>query len=119
MTLFVENGAEQSGCETHTTDNDPYRADETDPAKSNALDSCLWELQTLQSHYYPGVRSLVQVLEKPLKKEKESDISDFFDISYQSLFEQECDKFTSKNSFLEFQPPKGILGKEFSDFWTL
>ncbi|PIK50120.1 putative nucleolar complex protein 4-like [Apostichopus japonicus] len=33
---------------------DPYNHEEKDPAKSNALESCLWELETLQSHYHHG-----------------------------------------------------------------
>ena len=97
---------------------DPYNAEEPDPAKSNALDSCLWELKTLQSHFYPSVSSLVEILEKPLGKQ-ESDVTDYFDISYESLFAKECTNFTSQNAVLEYQPPKGILSKEFSDFWTM
>ena len=62
---------------------------------------------------------LIEALEKPLGKDKESDISEYFDVNYQSLFEEECSNVTSETAFLEFHPPKGILGKEFLDFWTL
>lgn len=34
---------------------DPYRAEESDPAASNALDSSLWEVEGLANHYYPQV----------------------------------------------------------------
>lgn len=34
---------------------DPYRESETDPAKSQAVDSSLWEVKSLCNHYYPQV----------------------------------------------------------------
>ena len=97
---------------------DPFIADEPDPAKCNALKSSLWELKTLQHHYYPGVSTLVEMLEKPLDS-KETDISDYFDVSYDQLFQKECRKVTQKNSFLEFQVPKGIIGKGMVENWVL
>ena len=31
---------------------DPYNMEEPDPAKSNALESSLWEIKTLHQHYH-------------------------------------------------------------------
>jgi len=46
---------------------DPYRETEADPAASHALDSCLWEVDSLRSHYCPHVVTLAQLFASPLK----------------------------------------------------
>lgn len=97
---------------------DPFIADEQDPAKCDAMKSSLWELKTLQSHFYPTVASLVEMLEKPLGSE-ETDISEYFDQGYDQLFQNECKKITIQNAHLEFQAPKGIISKRMSDHWVL
>ena len=58
------------------------------------------------------------MLEKPLGPQ-ETDLSDYLDATYGDLFDKECTQFTAKNAVLDYQPPKGILGKEFSDFWSV
>ena len=103
---------------TNLCQGDPFIADEEDPSKCNAMRSSLWELKTLQSHYYPAAASLVEMLEKPLGVE-ETDISEYFDQGYDQLFQQECKKITSQNAHLEFQVPKGIISKSMSDHWVL
>ena len=97
---------------------DPFIADEPDPSKCNAMKSSLWELKTLQCHYYPAVASLVEILEKPLGVE-ETDISEYVDQGYDQLFQRECKKITTHNAHLEFQVPKGIISKSMSDHWVL
>lgn len=103
---------------TNLCQGDPFIVDEPDPAKCNALKSSLWELKTLQSHYYPGMASLVEMLEKPLSA-GETDISEYFDDNYDELFQRECKKITTQNSHLEFQVPKGIVSKGMSERWVL
>ena len=39
------------------TGQDPFLENEEDPAKTNALDSSLWELKSLSNHYYNQVGS--------------------------------------------------------------
>ena len=107
----VENTADLS-------QGDPFIADEPDPAKCNAMKSSLWELKTLQSHFYPGVAFLVEMLEKPLTT-AEADISEYFDDSYDQLFKRECRKVTAQNAHLEFQVPKGIVSKGMEERWVL
>lgn len=58
---------------------DPYNHEEKDPAKSNALESCLWELETLQSHYHHGVATRAKQIHQPLPK-LEEDLSDLLDL---------------------------------------
>ena len=115
MLLLDRDASEDT---SDSCEGDPFIADEPDPAKCNALKSSLWELKTLQSHYYPGLASLVEMLEKPLGTE-ETDISEYFDEGYDHLFQKECRKITAQNAYLEFQVPKGIISKDMSENWAL
>jgi U3 small nucleolar RNA-associated protein 19 len=63
---------------------DPYVDDEADPALSRALDSSLWELQTLKSHYCPQVAKLARTFEKPFVK-PEFPLADFLATTYTSV----------------------------------
>ena len=54
--------------------------DETDPAKSKALESSLWELETLKSHYHPGVATAASKIDKPFPK-VEWEISEYLELS--------------------------------------
>ncbi|CAG0921661.1 unnamed protein product [Notodromas monacha] len=54
---------------------DPFDANEPDPMKSNANNSCLWEVKTLTQHAVPIVAELALAsLRRPLPKQ-ESDLS--------------------------------------------
>ncbi|KAJ3010254.1 hypothetical protein HKX48_007513 [Thoreauomyces humboldtii] len=75
---------------TETTD--PYLPDETDPAQSHALESSLWELQSLKSHYLPTIAGMVRVFEQPIAKQPLYDMEDFLDHSYTTLLESEVRK---------------------------
>lgn len=71
---------------------DPFRADEPDPARCKALDSSLWEMETLKSHYFPQVSKFVQVLDKDLTdrvKTAEIPMGDICMSSYASLMSEE------------------------------
>ena len=71
---------------------DPFVEDENDLQKCRALDSSLWELKSLQSHYCPAVASLAKgVFEQHVKKNVlEFPLSDFIGLTYTTLFEQEA-----------------------------
>ncbi|KAF3340301.1 nucleolar complex protein 4 B isoform X2 [Carex littledalei] len=45
---------------------DPFNNDETDPVKSNAMRSSLWEIDSLRHHYSPAVSRFVASLENDL-----------------------------------------------------
>ncbi|KAJ8043517.1 Nucleolar complex protein 4-like [Holothuria leucospilota] len=98
---------------------DPYIHDEPDPAKSKATESCLWELETLQSHYHPGVASLAKRIHHPLPK-MEQDLSEFLDLDVADLINKETQKKVGSVP-LEFQPASKLFGgheeKFSSDFW--
>ncbi|EST05846.1 CCAAT-binding factor [Kalmanozyma brasiliensis GHG001] len=93
---------------------DPFDADETDPLKTNALESSLWELASFgaaavakgnsggpavdtddvapgEAHYLGSVTSLAKILAEPFTRERYS-LDDFLDITYGTLFETETKK---------------------------
>lgn len=63
---------------------DPYNAKEQDPMKSNALDSSLWELKTLQQHYLSHVATLAKIFGEVFTK-PEFLMEDFLDHGYSSV----------------------------------
>lgn len=63
---------------------DPFDMDEPDPLKTGAIDSCLWELLALQSHYHPNVASLGKIMSQQFTKQSYN-LEDFLDYSYNSV----------------------------------
>ncbi|KAN0065436.1 Maturation and nuclear export of 40S ribosomal subunits interacting protein [Thecaphora frezii] len=104
---------------------DPFNADETDPLKTNAIDSSLWELAAFgaslaaaapraqmgssewlaaappekggETHYLGSVTSLAKILAQPFTKER-YELDDFLDITYGTLFETETAKTLVRDS---------------------
>ncbi|XP_026394732.1 nucleolar complex protein 4 homolog [Papaver somniferum] len=71
---------------------DLFNIEESDPAKSNALRSSLWEIDTLRHHYCPPVSRFVLDLENDLtvrSKTQEMGVSDFSSGSYATIFRAE------------------------------
>jgi hypothetical protein len=63
---------------------DPFLPEETDPAKTNAIKSSLWEMQTMSNHYLPAVSRLTKIFQGDFDK-KLYPLDDFLDESYQSV----------------------------------
>lgn len=71
---------------------DPFNNEETDPTKSGAMRSSLWEIDTLRHHYTPAVSRFVASLENDLTvraKTTEMKITDFSSGSYATVFRDE------------------------------
>ena len=71
---------------------DPFDDLEPDPSASRALESSLWEMDALRSHYNPQVAKLTQVLERDLgdrAKTAEVPIGDLCVATYGSLAREE------------------------------
>ena len=71
---------------------DPYNETEDDPAKARALESSLWELETLKSHYYHEVARFVSVFKRDMTKRNkytEIDIEKFVSRSYDETYRRE------------------------------
>lgn len=63
---------------------DPFCMEEPDPMKTGALESSLWEIQTLQSHYHPNVATIAKIISEQFTKQAYN-IEDFLDHSYGSV----------------------------------
>ena len=63
---------------------DPFDMLEADPTSTKAIDSSLWEIVTLQSHYHPNVATLAKIVSEQFTKNAYN-IEDFLDHSYASV----------------------------------
>ena len=60
---------------------DPFRQEESDPMESEAIESSLWEIQMLQSHYHPNVATIAKIISEQFTKQAYN-LEDFLDHSY-------------------------------------
>ncbi|KAL5329713.1 hypothetical protein ACEPPN_003228 [Leptodophora sp. 'Broadleaf-Isolate-01'] len=91
--------------------NDPFLMDEEDPMETKAIDSSLWEIVTLQSHYHPNVATLAKIISEQFTKQSYN-MEDFLDHSYGSMLEAEYVKDVKKIPVIEFEIPKKIFMKQ-------
>ncbi|KAK5990509.1 hypothetical protein PT974_08777 [Cladobotryum mycophilum] len=87
---------------------DPFNPDETDPMETGAIDSCLWEVVQLQSHYHPNVATIAKIISEQFTKQSYN-MEDFLDHSYASLLDAEMAKEVRKAPVVEFHIPKRIF----------
>lgn len=90
---------------------DPFDMSETDPMRTNAIDSSLWEIVTLQSHYHPNVATLAKIISEPFTKQSYK-LEDFLDYSYTSIIEGDLRKEMKKPPVIEDEIPKRIFTAE-------
>ncbi|KAJ3162665.1 Nucleolar complex protein 4 [Geranomyces michiganensis] len=100
--VMIHRESESAGANPATED--PYRADEVDPAKSRALESSLWELQSLKTHYFHTIAGMVRVFEQPIAKQPLYDLEDFLDHTYVTLMETETKKKKGANARKPVEP---------------
>ena len=60
---------------------DPFRMDEPDPMETDAIESSLWEIETLQSHYHPNVATITKIISEQFTKQAYN-LEDFLDHTY-------------------------------------
>jgi len=89
---------------------DPFLMDEEDPMETNAIESSLWEIVMLQSHYHPNVATLAKIISEQFTKHAYN-MEDFLDHSYESMLEAELSKDIKKAPVVEFEIPKKIFTK--------
>ncbi|KAI9831892.1 MAG: hypothetical protein M1819_004614 [Sarea resinae] len=89
---------------------DPFDMEEEDPMQTNAIDSSLWELVMLQSHYHPNVATLAKIISEQFTKQSYS-LEDFLDHSYASMLDAELGKEVKKPPVIEYEIPKKVLTK--------
>ena len=87
---------------------DPYDMEEPDPTATGAIDSSLWEMEALQSHYHPNVATVCKIISEPFTKQAYN-TEDFLDHSYASLLQAELGREIKRPPEIEFQIPKRIF----------
>ena len=63
---------------------DPFCMEESDPMETDAIESSLWEIETLQSHYHPNVATIAKIISEQFTKHSYN-IEDFLDHSYATV----------------------------------
>ncbi|KKZ63894.1 hypothetical protein EMCG_01796 [[Emmonsia] crescens] len=108
--VIRDDGDSQLNLQTHGM-TDPFDPLEPDPTRTGALESSLWEIETLQSHYHPNVASLAKIISEQFTKQAYN-LEDFLDHSYQGMVGMELgkeEKQLRKAPVVEFQIPKRIF----------
>ena len=90
---------------------DPFDMSQPDPMLTNAIDSSLWELHTLQDHWHPNVATLARILSEQFTK-RDYQLDDFLDHSYAGLIEAELGKEMKRKVEVEWEIPKRIVTSE-------
>lgn len=90
---------------------DSFDMRQSDPMLTGAIDSSLWELETLQSHFHPNVATLAKTMGEQFTK-RDYQLEDFLDHSYGSLIEAELGKEMKKTPVVEWDIPKRIVTAE-------
>ncbi|KAG0173975.1 hypothetical protein DFQ28_002981 [Apophysomyces sp. BC1034] len=83
---------------------DPYLVEEKNPYEAKALDSSLWEVQTLAQHYYANVSTMAKIFSEQFLKPKYN-LEDFLDHTYSTLFNNETERKRKKDPALAFEKP--------------
>ena len=65
---------------------DPFLMEEPDPMDTDALESSLWEIHTLQTHYHPNAATIAKVISEQFTKHAYN-LEDFLDHSYGTVSE--------------------------------
>jgi U3 small nucleolar RNA-associated protein 19 len=63
---------------------DPFDMVELDPMETNAIESSVWELEALQTHYHPNVATLAKIIAEQFTK-RSYNLEDFLDHSYTAV----------------------------------
>ncbi|KAL8869665.1 MAG: hypothetical protein Q9174_004099 [Haloplaca sp. 1 TL-2023] len=87
---------------------DPFDMAEPNPMATNAINSSLWEIHTLQSHYHPNVATIAKIISEQFTKQAYN-IEDFLDHTYTSMLSAELDKDIKKPPVIEYNIPKKIF----------
>lgn len=81
---------------------DPFNNNESDPLLTRALDSSLWELQSLTSHYHPNVAAIAKIFSQPFRK-PQYQLEHFLSHSYETLYSTEHQRKRDREPGLEFE----------------
>ncbi|KAK9861260.1 hypothetical protein WJX84_003568 [Apatococcus fuscideae] len=91
---LTANGSPPAAAAAVPAGHDPYDESEPDPARSQALGSSLWEVESLRDHYCPQVAASVSLLDRDFsdpRKTLEISVSQYAAGSYAAIIKQELD----------------------------
>ncbi|KAJ1950510.1 Maturation and nuclear export of 40S ribosomal subunits interacting protein [Linderina macrospora] len=72
------------------------------------MQSSMWELATLQAHYYPNIATLTRIFNEPFHKPTFL-LEDFLDHTYTTFFESDTARRPKKPPALAVQPPVSLF----------
>ena len=90
------------GAENFKKHGDPFDPNEPNPLHTRAIESSLWELETLQNHYHPNVATLAKIISQPFRKPQYI-LEHFLDGSYQDLIDSEKSRKMKTLPALDFE----------------
>ena len=99
------------GSDSNDTNNikkDPFNSDENDPAKTNAINSSLWEIEALQKHPNPSVSTLAKSFKQSFSK-RPYNMKNFCSSTYKDMFDQQIHRRINKEPAVNFQEPEGLF----------
>ncbi|KAI9029279.1 CBF/Mak21 family-domain-containing protein [Hyaloraphidium curvatum] len=114
-TVLIHRG---STAAAETGGKDPYDHLERDPANCNALQSSLWEMATLESHYFHAVSALAKLFRDRLDK-PEYPLDSFLDTSSASLLATELGRPIKRAVPMSFEFPAKLFDGDAWGDWDL
>lgn len=90
---------------------DPFDENETDPSKTEAIGSSIWELEAMSNHYHPNVSALVKIFSQQFTKYSYN-MEDFLDWSYTKLLDAEMAKRFKGDLGVEFEKWSSMFDEE-------
>uniref|UniRef100_A0A023G870 Putative nucleolar protein n=1 Tax=Amblyomma triste TaxID=251400 RepID=A0A023G870_AMBTT len=99
---------------------DPFDAEQANPSKSQAADSSLWELKTLQSHWHPTIAKKAKFIDDNLPR-MEWDFSERLEGGYAEMMKR-AKAAKHKEAPTNFHKVEGLLNQKeelLSELWTL
>jgi len=91
-----------------SVETDPFDNSTSDPDKSRAIESSLWEVETLQRHCLPTVSSAAKELMEKGLREQELDISSMLEVDWVEAMEAEAKKKVFPNVPINWEEPDGL-----------
>ncbi|KAK7866877.1 hypothetical protein R5R35_006041 [Gryllus longicercus] len=98
---------------------DPYIMDERDPLNSCAMESSLWEIQSLQNHILPSIATAARFINSPLPS-VEWDLTKILEQTPDDIFVRELKK-KAKEIALTFDKPTSMEvpgGERLTHYWN-
>ena len=93
---------------------DVFRMEEPDPMETDAIESSLWEIRMLQTHYHPNVAAIARIISEQFTKQAYN-LEDFLDHSYGTMLDAGLSKDIRKAPEIEYEIPKKIFVKQDAD----